>query len=199
MSKTYSDFLLEVFGHDFWNCIYVFIATSSPKTISLKKVFLPNLLSLGGTFSCFRRTIYGRVDKSAFFVSEGHFMEETFWKNKTYLTFTDFERFALQILHEAATELQNFTFCARELFRGKTFSFEKKSLITELFSDCEWKVSGRIYKKNSKVSRRKSSRHKIHFKKIMIVLGLCRCLFRKIGKKHFCKMFKTAIQLSGGA
>ena len=40
-----------------------------------KKVFLPNLQSVGGTFSCFCRKNYGRVDKSAFFVSEGPSME----------------------------------------------------------------------------------------------------------------------------
>ena len=65
-----------------------------------------------------------------------------------------------------------------------------KSLTTELFSDCERKVSGWIYKKNSKVSRRKSSRHKIHFKKTMFVLGLCRCLFRKIGENVFIRCSK---------
>ena len=68
--------------------------------------------------------------------------------------------------------------------------FFEKCLITELFSGCEWKVSGRIYKKNSKVSRRKSSRHEIHFKKIIFVLGLCRCLFRKIGKNVFVRYSK---------
>ena len=121
---------------------------------------------------CVRRTFHGK---------------ESFWKNKTYLTFTDFERFAL---HEASTELQNFTFCAGGLFRGKTFVLKQKFNYRSFF-ELLAKSFRPNFKKKSKVSRRKSSRHKSHFKKIMFVLGLCRCLFRKIGKNIFVRCPKA--------
>ena len=61
------------------------------------------------SFSCFGPKIYGRVDKKAFFMSEGYFMEKThFEKNKIYLTFTDFVRIAFEIWHEASAELPKF-------------------------------------------------------------------------------------------
>ena len=112
VSKTYSYFWLGIFAPYFHNCNYVSIATSSSKTFFSKKVFFPNLLPfLRGVFSNFGPKINGRVDKSALFVSEGHFMEKKHFflkKNKTYLTFTDFERIAFEIWHEASTELPNF-------------------------------------------------------------------------------------------
>ena len=85
---------------------------------------------------------------------------------------------------------QIFTFCARRFFWAKTF-FLKKVQLQNFFRTASGKFKAVFIKKNSKVSRRKSSRHKIHFKKIMFVLGLCRCLFRKIGKNFFVRCSKT--------
>ena len=92
LTNTYSDFWLGIFAHYFHNCNYVSIATSSSKTFSSKKVFFPNLLPfLRGVFSCFGPKIYGRVDKKALFMSDGHFMEKkTFWKKLTLLNIYGF-------------------------------------------------------------------------------------------------------------
>ena len=109
VSKTYLYFWLGIFAHYFHNCNYVSIATSSSKTFSLKKVFFPNLLPfLRGVFSYFGPKINGRVDKSALFMSEGHFMEKKHFEKKNLLNIYGFERIAFEIWHEASTELPNF-------------------------------------------------------------------------------------------
>ena len=66
----------------------------------------------------------------------------------------------------------------------------KISLITELFSDCERKVFGRILIKTYDVSRRKFSRQKKSFKKNHVLLGLCRILSRKIGRNVLVRCSK---------
>ena len=77
---------------------------------------------------------------------------------------------------------QNFTFCARRFFWAKTFVL-KKSLITELFSNCEPKnFRADFLKKLPRSPEENFHCKEIHFKEIMIFLGLCRSLFRKIGK-----------------
>ena len=50
----------------------------------------------------------------------------------------------LRIVMKLQQSYQNFKFCDRRFFWAKTFVL-KKSLITELFSNCERKFSGRIF------------------------------------------------------
>ena len=71
-----------------------------------KKVSSPNLLSVAGTFPCFRRKIYGRVDKSAFFCPKDLPWKTNFLKKYNLQIIYGFWKiFTFEIWHEASTEM----------------------------------------------------------------------------------------------
>ena len=166
LSNAYSDFCFGNFALYFHNCNYVSKATSSSKTFSLKKALFPNPLPFWrGVFSCFGPKIYGSVDKSALFMSEGHFMEKKHFEKKIKL---NIYRFWANCCWDLAWSFNRVTkisqFVLEDFFEQKHL-FGKKSLITELFSNCERKISGRIFKKLPRSPEVKFHCKKIHFKK----------------------------------
>ena len=69
-------------------------------------IFLYLLLFSRGNFSGFCQKSYGRDDKSASCLSKGTFhVKQTFWKTRTRLIFTVFERFPFEMWPEVPTEL----------------------------------------------------------------------------------------------
>ena len=93
---------------------------------------------------------------------------------------------------------QNFILYAKWTFWGKIFVLNK-SLITELFLDCEWKISAGFFKQLPTFSEEVFYGKSISFQKIMSFPGLCRNFFRILCRNVLGKMFKTAFQLSRGA
>ena len=164
--------------------------TSSWKTFSVKKgtfsisssAFNPNL------FRFSEKKLQQSWQKCISYVQRTFRGKQTFWKNRTYLIFTDFEPVAFDIWQEASIELQKLRIiCWGNLLRIN-FCFEKY-LVTELLSDCERKVFGLIFKKTSDVSRGKFPRQK-NLIKNHVFLGLCRSLFRKIGRNVLIRCSK---------
>ena len=169
LSKTYSDFWLGTFAHCFHNCNYVSIATSSSKTFSLKK------FSFEIFFRFYAEFFHVLVRKVTTELTKVHFLcpKVISWKrnilkkNKTYLTFTDLTELFLRFGMKLQQSYQIFTFCARRFFWAKSFVL-KKSLFTELFSNCERRISGRILLKKLPRSPEENFHcKKIHFKEIM--------------------------------
>ena len=108
LSKNHSDSWREIFGRDIQNCKYVFIATSSWKTFSLKKglFFLYLLLFLSGTFFRFLSKLPRQSwQKCTIVVQKNIHVKQTFWKKRPHLLITDFERFPFEIWPELPTEL----------------------------------------------------------------------------------------------
>ena len=61
---------------------------------------------LCGFFSIFLAKIWRQSWQKCILYVQGTFRgKQTFWKNRTYLIFTEFERFAFEIWQEASTEL----------------------------------------------------------------------------------------------
>ena len=122
-----SKFLGTIFRTD---CNYVSIETSSWKLFSLKKrYFFPNLLLfLSGIFSCFRRTFYGRVDKSAFYMSEGHFMENKLFEKVKLLKFYGFWAICFWDLawsFNRVAKISHFVLVLGDFFEEKLFFWKK--------------------------------------------------------------------------
>ena len=84
---------------------------------------------------------------------------------------------------------QNLTLYAKPTFRGKT-NFLNKSLNTEFFSDCEWKVSAGFFKQYPTFSEEVFQRKDISFQKIMSFPGYCRQFFRIFGRNVLARCSK---------
>ena len=68
--------------------------------------FSKPLSVLCGFFSIFLAKIWRQSWQKCILYVQGTFRgKQTFWKNRTYLIFTEFERFASEIWQEASTEL----------------------------------------------------------------------------------------------
>ena len=172
MSKPFSDFRLEVFGNDFKNCNYLSIATSSWRTFPLKKVFFPHSSSVFKlNFSVFLAKILQQIyHRCILYVPRNNWWNTTFWKKRYYSMTTDFQRFAFEIWQEASTDLPKLHIICKTIFWGKTF-FSNKRLITDFFSDCEWKVSAGVFKNFPTFSEEVFYRKNISFQNIMSFPG----------------------------
>ena len=138
------------------------------------------------------------MTKAHFICPKEHFLRNNFFeKNRTYLNFTDFERFPSKFGQNFQQRCQNCTLYARGTFWGKAVAL--KNFYSRTISDCVWNVFGWTFKKTSDVSRGNFSRKKFPFWKNHAIFGLLQKFFPKLWYKRFCKMVKTAFELSRGA
>ena len=129
-----------------------------------KDFFLHLSLFLSGIFPYFRRTFYGRVDKSAFYMSRGQLMENKLFEQ---IELTSFIRILSDLLLRFGKKLQQKCQKKSHYMLGEHFEqnhlFWKKSTITDFFQTASEKFSAGFFKKIFRCFQRKLFTEKKHF------------------------------------
>ena len=170
-SKPHSDFWHEVFVNDFQNYNYLSIATSFWRTFSLKKRFFSQSFDFKRHFSRFLIKILQQIwQKCILYIQRNNWWKTNFLKKHILLNNNGFSAICFWGLRRNFNRVAKTShYMTHQHFEEKHFL--NKTLLAEVFSDCEWKVSFGFFKHFPMFSEEVFYRKVISFQKNMSFPG----------------------------